>query len=185
MTAVAERPGPGGERLDQLREDNGIDGLDDDEQAARVLPLHHPAVPVRPPRAPPISDPCVKPGPDPQPIPATRPKCGARARMPGSGKSPVSRFVRAPVVLTGAVVREKLRATTATAVRIRAYDVVTHQQAAMPEQLLAPQPPDPETDDQEPARREGARLLIRPNRWTDAAIVPYHLRRGRAHWLQP
>ncbi|MGW0607773.1 MobF family relaxase [Streptomyces sp. NPDC002640] len=55
-------------------------------------------------------------------------------------------------VLAGAVVREQLRTTTATAtvVRGRAYDVVAHQQAAMPEQLLAPEPADPEHDDQEP-----------------------------------
>ncbi|MEU3448846.1 hypothetical protein AB0H29_16755 [Streptomyces thermolilacinus] len=47
--------------------------------------------------------------------------------------------------------REKLRTTTTTtAVRGRAYDVVAHQQAAMPEQLLAPEPADPEHDDQEP-----------------------------------
>ncbi|MFI8504501.1 MobF family relaxase [Streptomyces sp. NPDC085524] len=51
-------------------------------------------------------------------------------------------------VLAGAVVREKLR--TATAVRGRAYDVVAHQQAAMPEQLLPPAAADPEHDDQEP-----------------------------------
>lgn len=59
-------------------------------------------------------------------------------------------------VLAGAVVREQLRATTATAVRGRAYDVVADQQAAMPEQLLAPEPADPEHDDQEPepGRRE-------------------------------
>lgn len=37
MTAVAATPGPGEERLDQLREGAGIDGLDDDEQAAWVL----------------------------------------------------------------------------------------------------------------------------------------------------
>jgi hypothetical protein len=57
------------------------------------------------------------------------------------------------------VVREKLR-TTATAVRGRAYDVVAHQQAAMPEQLLAPEPADPEHDDQEqkPGRREAMDL---------------------------
>ncbi|MFF7172921.1 hypothetical protein ACIP8U_44380 [Streptomyces pseudovenezuelae] len=59
-------------------------------------------------------------------------------------------------VLAGAVVREKLR--TATAVGSRAYDVVAHQQAAMPEQLLAPEPADPETDDQEPGRREALDL---------------------------
>ncbi|WP_406076657.1 MobF family relaxase [Streptomyces virginiae] len=52
-------------------------------------------------------------------------------------------------VPAGAVVREKLR-TTATAVRRRAYDVVAHQQAAMPEQLHAPAAADPEDDDQEP-----------------------------------
>ncbi|WP_432068789.1 hypothetical protein [Streptomyces sp. C10-9-1] len=57
------------------------------------------------------------------------------------------------VVLAGAVVREKLR--TATAVRGRAYDVVAHQQAAMPEQLLAPEPADPEHDDQEPKAGRG------------------------------
>ncbi|MFJ3513120.1 MobF family relaxase [Streptomyces luteogriseus] len=62
-------------------------------------------------------------------------------------------------VLAGAVVREQLRTTTA-AVRGRAYDVVAHQQAAMPEQLLAPQPADPEHDDQEqePGRREAMDL---------------------------
>ncbi|WP_432095697.1 MobF family relaxase [Streptomyces sp. bgisy100] len=52
-------------------------------------------------------------------------------------------------VLASAVVREKLRTTTA-AVRGWAYDVARHQQAAMPEQLLAPAAADPEHDDQEP-----------------------------------
>ncbi|MEU1132326.1 hypothetical protein ABZ383_21085 [Streptomyces sp. NPDC005900] len=54
------------------------------------------------------------------------------------------------------MVREKLHTTTAAAVRGRAYDVVAHQQAAMPEQLLTPEPADPEHDDQEqkPGRRE-------------------------------
>ncbi|GGZ29907.1 hypothetical protein GCM10010300_85890 [Streptomyces olivaceoviridis] len=58
-------------------------------------------------------------------------------------------------VLAGAVVREKLR-TAATAVRGRAYDVVAHQQAAMPEQLLAPERADAERgeQEQEPGRRE-------------------------------
>ncbi|MFF8910912.1 MobF family relaxase [Streptomyces olivaceoviridis] len=56
-------------------------------------------------------------------------------------------------VLAGAVVREKLRSTIAT--RGRAYDVAWHQQAAMPEQLLAP-----EHDDQEqgPGRPEAVDL---------------------------
>ncbi|MFJ8546282.1 relaxase domain-containing protein [Streptomyces sp. NPDC093586] len=58
-------------------------------------------------------------------------------------------------VLAGAVVREQLRTTTAPAVRGRAYDVVTHQQAAMPEQLLLPEPADPEHDDQEPKAGSG------------------------------
>lgn len=66
-------------------------------------------------------------------------------------------------VLAGAVVRERLRtttATTATAVRGRAYDVVAHQQAAMPEQLLAPELADPGHDDQEqePGRPEALDL---------------------------
>jgi hypothetical protein len=44
-------------------------------------------------------------------------------------------------------------------VRGRAYDVVAHQQAAMPEQLLAPEPADPEHDDQQqPSRREAMDL---------------------------
>ncbi|MFI0756738.1 MobF family relaxase [Streptomyces anulatus] len=59
-------------------------------------------------------------------------------------------------VLAGAVVREQLRTTTASAVRGRAYDVVAHQQAAMPERLLAPEPADPGHDgqEQEPGRSE-------------------------------
>ncbi|MFE5998850.1 hypothetical protein ACFQ6C_18555 [Streptomyces sp. NPDC056454] len=56
--------------------------------------------------------------------------------------------------------REQLRTTTASALRGRAYDVVAHQQAAMPEQLLAPEPADPEHDDQEqkPGRGEALDL---------------------------
>ncbi|MFF3919155.1 hypothetical protein ACFYZB_38055 [Streptomyces sp. NPDC001852] len=61
-------------------------------------------------------------------------------------------------VLSGAAVREKLRSTVAT--RGRAYDVVAHQQAAMPEQLLAPEAADPDHDDeeQEPGRQEAVDL---------------------------
>ncbi|MEW2625619.1 hypothetical protein [Streptomyces sp. NPDC048106] len=58
------------------------------------------------------------------------------------------RYERA--VLACPAVREELRATTATAVRGRAYDVARHQQAAMPEQLLAPPAVESEQDDQEP-----------------------------------
>ncbi|MFJ8097496.1 hypothetical protein [Streptomyces griseofuscus] len=59
-------------------------------------------------------------------------------------------------MLAGAVVRERLRATTVTAVRGRAYDVVAHQQAAMPEQLQCARAGHPEHEDQEqqPGRRE-------------------------------
>ncbi|MFF8495135.1 hypothetical protein [Streptomyces sp. NBU3104] len=46
------------------------------------------------------------------------------------------------------MVREQLRTTTT--VLGRAYNVVAHHQAAMPEQLLAHEPNDPEHDDQEP-----------------------------------
>ncbi|MEU5810699.1 hypothetical protein [Streptomyces sp. NPDC047718] len=53
-------------------------------------------------------------------------------------------------VLAGAVVREKLRTATATVLRGRAYDVARHQQAAMPEQLIAPAAANREHDDQEP-----------------------------------
>ncbi|MFD8391086.1 hypothetical protein ACFV2N_18275 [Streptomyces sp. NPDC059680] len=62
-------------------------------------------------------------------------------------------------VLAGAVLREKLR-TTVTAVRGRAYEVVAHQQAAVPEQLIAPPAADPEHGDQEPevGRREAIDL---------------------------
>lgn len=59
------------------------------------------------------------------------------------------------------MVREQLRTTTtATAVRGRAYDVVAHQQAAMPEQLLAPERSGPENDDheQKPGRSEALDL---------------------------
>jgi hypothetical protein len=56
------------------------------------------------------------------------------------------------------VVREQLRTITATRVWGRVYDMVAHQQAAMPEQLLAGA--DSERDDQEPeaGRREAIDL---------------------------
>ncbi|MFF9705318.1 hypothetical protein ACF1FE_29690 [Streptomyces griseofuscus] len=61
-------------------------------------------------------------------------------------------------VLAAAVIRERLRATTATAVRGKAYDVVAHQQAAMPEQLLAPEPAAPAYDGREPEAGRGAAI---------------------------
>uniref|UniRef100_UPI003D757FD8 relaxase domain-containing protein n=1 Tax=Streptomyces sp. NRRL F-5630 TaxID=1463864 RepID=UPI003D757FD8 len=104
------------------------------------------------------------PAPHPDRQPPTDPGEPAAPRLPGqdAGEWEIPRiplqYDRA--VLAGAVVREKLRTTTTAAVRGRAYDVVTHQQAAMPEQLLAPEPADPEYDDQEqkPGRREALDL---------------------------
>ncbi|MFJ2847170.1 hypothetical protein ACIPD2_36885 [Streptomyces griseofuscus] len=61
-------------------------------------------------------------------------------------------------VLAAAVIRERLRATTATAVRGKAYDVVAHQQAAMPEQLLAPESAAPAYDGREPEAGRGAAI---------------------------
>ncbi|MGC5543727.1 MobF family relaxase [Streptomyces griseus] len=97
------------------------------------------------------------PAPDPDRQPPADPGEPAALRPPGqdAGEWEIPRiplqYDRA--VLAGAVVREKLRTTTA--VRGRAYDVVAHQQAAMPEQLLAPEPADPEHDDQEPKAGRG------------------------------
>ncbi|SES31191.1 conjugative relaxase domain-containing protein, TrwC/TraI family [Streptomyces sp. yr375] len=92
------------------------------------------------------------PAPDPDRQPPADPGEPAASRPPGqdAGEWEIPRiplqYERA--VLAGAVVREKLRTTTA--VRGRAYDVVAHQQAAMPEQLLAPPAAEAEHDDQEP-----------------------------------
>ncbi|MFJ3594673.1 MobF family relaxase [Streptomyces sp. NPDC090082] len=97
--------------------------------------------------------------PDPDRRPPADPGEPAAPRPPGqdAGEWEIPRvplpYERA--VLAGAMVREELRTATATAVRGRAYDVVAHQQAAMPEQLLAPEPADPEHDDQEPEAAPG------------------------------
>ncbi|WP_158717184.1 MobF family relaxase [Streptomyces griseus] len=107
------------------------------------------------------------PAPDPDRQPPADPGEPPAPRPPGqdAGEWEIPRippqYERA--VLAGAVVREKLRTTTtttATAVRGRAYDVVAHQQAAVPEQMLAPEPDDPENDDQEqkPGRPEALDL---------------------------
>ncbi|MGQ4356664.1 hypothetical protein [Streptomyces drozdowiczii] len=103
--------------------------------------------PGRTSRLPPPTRPRARPG----PAPPADPGEPAEPRPPGqdSGEWEIPRtplqYERA--VLAGAEVREKLRTTTA--VRGRAYDVVAHPQAAMPEQLLAPEPAAPEHDDQE------------------------------------
>ncbi|MFJ1787302.1 MobF family relaxase [Streptomyces anulatus] len=91
-------------------------------------------------------------------LPARRRRAPVSAPEPGeAGEWDVPRlplqYDRA--VLAGAAVREQLHTTTAAAVRGRAYDVVAHQQAAMPEQLLAPEPAEAEHDDQEPEAGRG------------------------------
>ncbi|MFF1268789.1 hypothetical protein ACFVZE_23445 [Streptomyces anulatus] len=89
------------------------------------------------------------PAPDPDRQPPADPGEPAAPRPPGqdAGEWEIPRiplqYERA--VLAGAVVREKLRTTV---VRGRAYDVVAHQQAAMPELLLVHRDADP--DHQEP-----------------------------------
>ncbi|MFJ4014484.1 MobF family relaxase [Streptomyces sp. NPDC090026] len=99
------------------------------------------------------------PVPDPDRQPPADPGEPAALRPPGqdAGEWEIPRiplqYDRA--ILAGAVVREKLRTTTTAAVRGRVYDVVAHQQAAMPEQLLAPEPAAPEHDDQEPEAGRG------------------------------
>ncbi|MEU3901921.1 MobF family relaxase [Streptomyces sp. NPDC045251] len=102
------------------------------------------------------------PAPDPDRQPPADPGEPAEPRSPsqdtGEWEIPRIPLQYERAVLAGAVVREKLRTTTT--VRGRAYDVVAHQQAAMPEQLLAPEPADPEHDgqEQEPGRREAMDL---------------------------
>ncbi|MFF4787812.1 MobF family relaxase [Streptomyces griseorubiginosus] len=102
------------------------------------------------------------PAPDPDRRPPADPDAPTAPRRPDqrAGEWEIRRvqlnYDRA--VLARAVVREKLLTTTttnATAVRGRAYDVVAHQQAAMPEQLLAPPAADPDHDDQDPVARRG------------------------------
>ncbi|MFI1293333.1 MobF family relaxase [Streptomyces sp. NPDC020792] len=95
-------------------------------------------------RRPPTTAPDQQPPADPSAPAAPRPP----GLEPGEWEIPRVPLKYERAVLAGAAVREKLRATVAP--RGRAYDVVAHQQAAMPEQLLAPEPADPEYDDQEP-----------------------------------
>ncbi|WP_159107066.1 MobF family relaxase [Streptomyces coelicoflavus] len=95
------------------------------------------------------------PAPDPDRQPPADP--GEPGQEAGEWEIPRAPLQYERAVIAGAVLSEKLRTTT---VRGRAYDVVAHQQAAMPEQLLAPEPADPEHDDQEqePGRREAMDL---------------------------
>ncbi|WP_221355408.1 MobF family relaxase [Streptomyces beigongshangae] len=89
-------------------------------------------------------------------------------------------------VLAGAAVREKLR-TTAAAVRGRAYDVARHQQAAMPEQLLATAVASPGRDDQEPEAgpREAIDMkALRSLRESRTDVEALDLTADRLHHLQ-
>jgi hypothetical protein len=98
---------------------------------------------LEPARRPPTTAPDRQPPADPGTPAALRPS----GREPGEWEIPRLPLQYERAVLAGAVVREKLRTTAA---RGRAYDVVAHQQAAMPEQLLTLPAADPEHDDQEP-----------------------------------
>ncbi|MGW2921789.1 hypothetical protein ACWDBF_28500 [Streptomyces angustmyceticus] len=79
--------------------------------------------------------------------PGRRPPTADPALERGCGRCPASRCGTSGLS-SPAPVREKLRTTVAA--RGRAYDGVAHQQAAMPEQLLAPAAAEPEHGDQEP-----------------------------------
>ncbi|MFH9400779.1 hypothetical protein ACH4JS_13550 [Streptomyces sp. NPDC017638] len=97
--------------------------------------------------------------PDPDRQPPADPGEPAAHRHPGqdAGEREIPRiplqYERA--VLANVVVREKLRTATTTVVRGQAYEVVAHQQAAMPEQLLAPPAAEVEHNDQEPEAGRG------------------------------
>ncbi|WP_285440119.1 MobF family relaxase [Streptomyces sp. ISL-24] len=114
--------------------------------AYRLYTAWWPLADLEPARRPPTTAPDVdrQPPADPGTPAASRPS----DREPGEWEIPRVPLLYERAVLAGAVVREKLRTTVAA--RGRAYDVIAHQQAAMPEQLLAPPAADPEHGDQEP-----------------------------------
>ncbi|MCX5589594.1 MobF family relaxase [Streptomyces erythrochromogenes] len=129
------------------------------------------------------------PAPDPDRRPPTDPGEPAAPRISGqdAGEWEIPRvplqYERA--VLAGAVVREKLRTTTA--VRGRAYDVAAHQQAAMPEQLLAPLAAEAEQDDQgtEPGRQEAIDMTaVRALRESRTDVEALDLTAARLRRLQ-
>ncbi|GGP32426.1 hypothetical protein GCM10018980_68420 [Streptomyces capoamus] len=131
-------------------------------------------------RRPPITAPDRQPPADPIAPAAPRPS------DLGPGEWEISRvplqYERA--VLAGAAVREKLCSTVVT--RGRAYDVARHQQAAMPEQLLAPEPAGTEHDDQEPkpGRQEAIDLMaLRALRESRTDVEALDLTAERLHHL--
>lgn len=111
---------------------------------ARLPALHRPLVAGRPRTRPPATAPDRQPPADPGTPAAPRPS----DLEPGEWEIPRVPLRHERAFLAGAVVREKLRAPVAA--RGRAHDVVAHQQAAMPERLLAPPAAGPEHEDQEP-----------------------------------
>ncbi|MGV4988476.1 hypothetical protein ACVB8X_35465 [Streptomyces sp. NRAIS4] len=121
----------------------------------------------------------------PQPTRAHRPRPGPRTWSRGRGEISRVPFQYERAVLADAVVREELRTTVA--VRSRAYGVVAHQQAAMPEQLLAPAAADPEHDGQEPETgpREAIGLTaLRALRESRTDVETLDLTAGRLRRLQ-
>ncbi|MFF7724911.1 MobF family relaxase [Streptomyces luteogriseus] len=133
--------------------------------------------------------PTPAPGPDRQPPADTGEPAAPRPPDQKAGEWEIPRlppqYERA--ALAGGVVREKLRTTTATRVRGRAYDVVAHQQAAMPEQLLTPPAAEVEHDDQEPeaGRREAIDLTaLRALRESRTDVEALDLTAGRLRRLQ-
>lgn len=139
------------------------------ELRGRLPPLHRPVGPGLPPLPPPTRS-CVRPGP-------TSPS-------PGEWDIPRVPLQYKRAVLAGAVVREQLRTTTATAVLGRAYDVVAHHQAAMPEQLLAPEPTDPEHDGQEPEAGPGEAIDMKALRALRASRTDVEALDLTADWLR-
>nr|BAK19906.1 putative TraA-like protein [Streptomyces rochei] len=133
--------------------------------------------------------PTPAPGPDRQPPadPGEPPALRSPGQDAGEWAIPRVPLQYDRAVLAGAVVREKLRTITTAAVRGRAYDVVAHQQAAMPEELLAPEPADPEHDDQEqqPGRRDAIDLTaLRALRASRTDVESLDLTADRLRHLQ-
>ncbi|MFB7501761.1 hypothetical protein ACFC09_45180 [Streptomyces sp. NPDC056161] len=102
----------------------------------------------------PTTTPDRRPPADPD-TPAAPPPSGPE---PGEWEIPRVPLQYERAVLAGTAVRAKLNATVAA--RGRAYDVARHQQAAVPEQLLAPESADPEHSgqEQETGRQEAVDL---------------------------
>ncbi|MGK5628577.1 MobF family relaxase [Streptomyces sp. URMC 123] len=147
--------------------------------AYRLYTARWPLAASEPARRPPTAAPTVGRQPPADPAtPAPRPS----DLVPGEWEIPrvPLRYERA--VLAGAAVREKLRTVAA---RSRPYDVVAHQQAAMPEQQL-PAAAGPEYEDQEPeaGRREAIETALRALRASRTDVEALNLTAERLRHLQ-